>query len=307
MILKDFAMVIINIILSIATVGLIAWITYDKIFLKNISLKIALFKNESLPVWLDFIGGFLVPVLFLVATLMAPTGKIVYDGHWKDILVSIAYISSYTIIFAIFRYLADRIVKTIGKLQFKKEVSLEHEVFSQNNIAAALFSISISVVFISMILQENILNENIFSNLIRVSLVFLITLGLLSVYKTYFFQKHSSLFKELFIDHNICSGVLLLGHAIAVSLIVNSTINWFNAPSYSWFKLSFISDITLMICFIYLIMLVMVSVSKLIMNKILSININQELFEENNVGYALLESSYYILLSIIIINGILVK
>lgn len=304
---KDFIVLLIYLFLSISTVGLLGWLIYDKIFLKDISLRKELFENDSVAAWLEFIGGFLAPAFFLASIIMSPTGRFVFKGEWKDLITSIIYISIYIIIFSMFRFAGDKIIGIIGTTIFKEKISLKAEIYKQSNIAAALFSISVSIIVIGMLLQENILNESLLINLVKIGLVFVISIGLLSVYKTFFFPKNVSLFKEVFIDNNISSGLLFLGNTIAINFIIYYSIDWFKISSSGWLKISNIFDAILFICFIYLIMIVTVSITKLAVNKILKINIDHELFVQNNIGYALLESSFYILISVMIINGLLIK
>lgn len=300
-------MLFLSVSIILFTVIFLGWLVYNRLFLRDLSLKDGLFKNRSLTIWLEFTGGFLIPALFLVSMLMVPSGKFIYQGKLGGLLAIITYIDIYILILSLFRYLASKAIKLIGKLELKHEIDLEDEIFKQNNIAASLFSISISTVVVGMLLQENIFAENLFTNLIRIALVFFLTLGLLSVHKTLFYPKHSSLFKELFIDDNVCAGILLLGHTIAVNIIIYSSIEWFQIPASDWYNISNIVDIIIFICLIYLMMVVFVSGSKLVMNAILKIDIDHQLFEENNVGYSILESSFYIMLSIIIINGLFIK
>ena len=305
--INDIFMLFLSVSIILFTVILLGWLVYNRLFLRGLSLKDVLFKKNSLTIWLEFIGGFLIPALFLVSMLMVPSGKFIYQGKFVDLLAIISYIIIYILILSLFRYLASKAIKLIGKWTLKYEIDLEDEIFKQENIAASLFSISISTLVIGMLLQENFFAENLFTNLIRIGLVFIMTLGLLSVHKTLFYPKHSSLFKELFIDDNVCAGILLLGHTIAVNLIIFSSIEWFRIPASGWYNIFNIIDVTIFICVIYLIMIVFVSGSKLVMNAILAIDIDHQLFEENNVGYSILESSFYIMLSIIIINGLFIK
>lgn len=302
---SDIAMIFVYLFTSLLTVFLLGWLVYDKLFLRGVSLKTGLFEKNSLSVWLEFIGGFLAPVLVLVSIVMAPNGKFVYRGEWKDLIPAVGYITAYIIVFSLFRLLAGKIVEYAYKLRFNRAINMKDEVFSKNNNALSLLSISISVMVLGLILQENILHESFITNLARITFVVIMITGLLSVYIRYFFPRNSSLLNLLFVRDNTSSGILLLSQTISINLLVNSSIQWLHSPAYNWLNPANLIDHALFISLLFLIMLVIVSILKSIMEKVLNINISDELFEQDNTGYALLEGSLYILLSIIIKNGLM--
>lgn len=304
--LKEIFMIILYIASSLGTVGFLGWLIYDKLIFKEISLRKELFDNNNLSMWLEFTGGFLFPVLFLVSSIMAPTGKFVYKGELIDIVIAVSYISIYIILFSIFRYLSDLAVSYIGKIEYNTDISLKIEISAKKNISASLYSISISVIAIGILLQENLFAENLFTNFVRIAIVFALSLSLLSFYKTLFFPKQSSLFSELFIRRNTSSGLILLGHTVSVNLIIYYTIEWQKIPKANWLNINTVFDVTVFICLIYFIMLIFVTLSKVILNKVLNINLKHEIFDNNNIGYAIFESAFYILLSLVVINCILV-
>lgn len=296
--IENLIMLIVYPFFSLCLVALLGWIIYEKLFYREISLKKQLFENDSLTVWLEFVGGFLAPALYLVSIIITPTGLFIYKGQWTDFITIGGYIFQYLIIFSVFRYIVEGLIGLIGKLFHNKKVSLKNEIYMNNNIPAAFFSVSISIMAVNILLLENKFYTNLPLSLMRIGLVLLITSSLISVYTTFFLPKGISLFNKLFIEKNKSTGILILGYTTAINLIIYAVINWikkFNPL-----------EIILFITFIYLIMVVIVNILKWILNKLLNININQELFEQDNMGYALMESSVYILLSLIVINGILV-
>ncbi len=304
--LFDISMLFLYLFFILATVSLIGWLVYDLLFLRGISLKEELFLNNSLPIWLEFIGGFLAPVLFLVAIIIEPSGKFVYHGNLTDIWIAVCYTAVYIIVFSILRYLADKTVKLIGKLKFKQTISLKYQIFNRKNVSAALFSISISVLVLGMLLQENMLVESITTNLIRIGMVFFITLGLSSVFFTYFIPRNQSMFRKIFIDANVSTAILVLGNIVAINLIIFSCFKWFKIPPTGWLQIINLIDITLLCCLLYLIILVVISITRMLINRIFKVDISQELYDQDSTGYALFESSFYILLTTITINGFLV-
>ncbi len=304
--LFEIGMLFIYQLFILATVGLIGWLVYDLLFLRGVSLKEELFQNNSLPMWIEFTGGFLAPVLFLVTSIIEPSGKFIYHGKIKDILIAVSYTAAYIIIFSILRYLAEKIIYLIGKLKYTQSVSLKDQIFGKKNFSASLFSISISVLVLGMLLQENILVESVPTNLIRIGMVFFITLGLYSVFFTYFIPRNQSMFRNIFIDANISTGILTLGNIVAINLIIFSCFKWVKIPPDGWLQIVNLIDVTLLCCLLYLIMLVVISITRKLISRIFKVNIGQELYEQDSTGYALFESSFYILLSTITINGFLV-
>ena len=305
-VLTVFGMQILFLAISLATVGIIGWEIYNKILLKDISLKNELFVKDSFSAWLDFTGSFLIPILYLISSILASSGRFAHNGKWIDLIYLILHILFYIAVFSFLRYVAERLVSFMANFVIHEKVSLIKEIYNKKNISASIFSISISVIAVSLLLQENFLNESFVTNIIRLFVVLLLTIGLLGIYKDYFFPTNAKLFREIFIDNNTCTSILILGQVTAVSFIINSSISWLNITNLGWLKIGYLVDLILFVSFIYLIMLVTVSILKIVVNFIFKINIDKELFEDNNVGYSFTESSFYIILSFMIINSFLI-
>ena len=304
--IKEISMVFLYLFICILATGYIGCYLYKIFFLKKISLKEELFQKDSLAVWIEFIGGFLAPVFFLISIVIAPNGKFVYQGNFRDLLVAIIYITAYIFSLCLFRYFAETIIKTATKIKFGEKYILSEEIFIEGIPSVSFVSISTSVIVTGMLLQENILFENIFSNIIRMLTVLLLNIGLISLYTTFILPKGKSILKDIFINHNITSGILLFGNVVAINIIIASSISFFKLYCMNWLNISNIVDLVLFIFLIYLFMMVFVTITKKILEWIVKVDIEYEIFNNKNIGYVLFEASFYILLSFMVINVLII-
>lgn len=302
----EIGMVFLYLFICILTTGILGCFLYKVLFLKNMSLKGQLFQKDSLAVWLEFIGGFLAPVLYLILIVISPNGKFVYQGNVRDLVVAIIYISIYIVTFCIFRYIAEAVIKLTTKIKFKEPYILSKEIFIENNTAASFISISSSIIAVGMLIQENVMFENIFSNIIRIIIVLLLNIGLASLYTSFVFPKNKSLLKDIFIEHNISTGILLLANIITINIIIASSINFTKQLGWTILNISGIIDLILFVFFIYLFMMVFVTITKKVLHLLLKVDIEDEIFNQKNIGYVLFESSFYILISFITINVLMI-
>ncbi|MGE5329103.1 MAG: hypothetical protein ACM3KR_06335 [Deltaproteobacteria bacterium] len=305
--IKEVGMAFLYLFICILTTGFLGCYLYKIFFLKRISLKEELFKQDNLSVWLEFIYGFLAPVFFLISVIIAPNGKFVYQGNSKDLLVLIIYITAYIFVFCLFRFLAEVILNAAAKIKFGEKFILSQEIFINNNLAVSFISISTSVVVTSMMLQENILFEHIYSNIIRILTVAFLNIGLISLYTRFVLPEGKSIFKDIFIVHNTSSGILLLGNIIAINIIITSVINFFKLLGINWLNISNLIDLILFNFFVYIFMMVFIAITKKILSWIVKVDVEDEIFNKRNIGYVLFESSFYILLSFIVINVFLIN
>jgi len=306
MVFKEIGMVFLYLFICTLFTGILGCYLYKIIFLKKLSLKDKLFQHDSMAVWLEIIGGFLAPVFFLISIVIAPNGKFVYQGTTFDLLVAITYIFLYILTFCIVRYITEIIYKFITKIKFGESYSLSKEIFIENNPAASFFSISTSVIVVGIMLQENIIFENITSNIIRMLLVIILNIGLASLYTTFVFPKNRTILNDIFIENNISSGMLLLGNLIAINIIITSSIELFKHLGLNWLSIQNIIDVILFICLIYLFMMVFVTITKKILAWFLKVDIENEIFNQKNIGYVIFEAAFYILLSFMAINLLII-
>jgi len=305
-IVKEIGMAFLYLFICILTTGFFGCYVYKVFFLKKISLKEELFKKDSIAVWLEFIGGFLAPVFFLISIVVAPNGKFVYQGTFKDLLVAIVYITIYIFVFCLFRYLAEILINIATKIKFGKKLILSQEIFIEDNLSVSFFSVSTAVIATGMMLQENVLFENIYSNIVRILVVLFLNIGLISLYTTFVFPKGKAILKDFFIDHNTTSGILLLANTIAINIIIASSISFSKLSGMNWLNISNIIDLILFNFYIYLFMMVFVTITKKILAWIVKVDIEDEIFNMKNIGYVLFESSFYILLSFMAINLLII-
>lgn len=280
---------------------------YKKLFLTNISLREKLFRNDSLAIWIDFIGGFIAPVFFLISTLIAPNGKFVYQGTFYDFLIAFVYIAIYILVFSFLKLLANYLISVIGKFKYKRPYSLKDEIFNNDKITPSLFSIAISFSIVGIMLQENFAFENPLPNIIRMLFVLLISIGVISVYTRFVFPKRTSLYKEVLMDNNVSSGILLIGNTITINMLIYSCIVFIKPLLFSWTNILNVFDVLLLITYFYLIIMVVVAITKKVLEFIAKVDIESEIFEQNNLGYALFESTLYIMLAHILINSFLIR
>lgn len=305
-VIKEFGMVFLYLFICIVTTGFIGCFFYKIFFLKKCSLKEELFEKDSLAVWLEFVGGFLAPVFLLISIIVAPNGKFVYQGTIKDLFIALIFIQAYIFIFCLFRYFAEIFIRVVSKFRFGKEIIISKEIFSENNISVSFVSISISVVVTGMMIQENILFENLLSNLIRMGVVLFLSIVLISLYSTFILPKGKTIFKDIFANNSITSGILLLGNIFAINMIISSTINFFKQLGINWYNLSDLIDIILYNFLIYLYMMVCITITKKVIELIVKVDIKDEIFNQKNIGYVLFEAGFYILLTMMSVNLLII-
>ena len=303
--LESFCIITSYIVVSLITAGVLGWIIYSKLVLRTKSLKEVLFNEDNLSIWLDAAGSFAIPILFLVSTILTPSGKFTFYSSWVDYINIILYIILYLCIFTFFRLTAELFIYYFSKFQLHEKISINKEIYNEKNIAASILNISISVIATNLLLNERFLVESFSTNFIRLLIILVLSMGFLSIYKSFFFPTNSSLFKETFVDNNPCSAILFLGQAVSASLIIDKVIDFLKISYNGWLNFGYIIDFVLFTTSIYVLMLLIVKVIKAILNFVLKVNINKELYKQNNIGYSFTESGFYVVLSLIIISTFL--
>lgn len=283
----------------ILTVGFIlGWIIYNNIVLRDVSLKDALFSKDNLAVWIEFIGAFVFPVLYLAAHGIKGA---VSDNIFIDLAVCIGYTIFYIAILTILRLLSKYIVNmiTYHEKDGNEKICLNKEICDQKNIGAALFSVSLTVIFVDVIKYIDfidIINGLGTTGLIKILLLLVFMLLALLCY-TLVLRRKTTLFKELFIDNNAAAGVGLLGFVFAVQTIITGIISVYSMD----FDLLVVSVVIAVSLIIFGIISVLF---KLILTKIIKVDIWNEIYEDNNIGAAIGQVALYIGIASIIVNFI---
>lgn len=281
----------------ILTVGfMLGWIIYNNIVLRDVSLKDALFTKDNLAVWIEFIGAFVFPVLYLAAHGIKGSAS---DNVFIDLGVCLGYTIFYVAILTLLRLLSKYIVNLINAKDHSGKICLNKEICEQKNIAAALFSVSLTIIFVSLIKYIDfidIIDGLGISILIRVLLFLVFMLFAMACY-SFILRRKTTLFKELFVDNNTAAGVGLLGYVFAVQTIIDGIISVYNMD-FDLFVVSIIIAISLIVFGILSILF------KLIFTKLVKVDIWNEVYEQNNIGAAIGQAALYVGIANIIVNFI---
>lgn len=282
----------------ILTVGfIVGWIIYNSIILRGISLKEALFSRDNVAAWIEFIGAFVFPVLYLSGHGLRGS---VSDNVFVDLGVCLGYALFYIVILAILRILSQLFVNIINASDSDGKVSLNNEIYTQKNIAAALFSVSLTVVFVSVIKSIDfiaIMNGSGMETLVKILLIVVASLAAFVVYSIVLRRK-TTLFKELFIDNNPAAGISLLGFTFAVQTVVTGVISTY-AMDFDLITVALVSGFSLIILGILSVLF------KLIFTALVKVDIWSEVYEQDNMGAALGQAALYIGIAYIIMNFIM--
>jgi len=286
--MNDFLFSFIIIIVSF-TVG---WFLYDRVILGKINLRDSLFEKDNFAAWIEFIGAFIFPVLYLAAKAIQGSSS---DRIFIDLLTCVVYVLVYIVLFTVLRLLSGYIIKLIGEKDDDGKIKLNAEIYSQKNPAAALFSVTLSIIFVSIIRFFDILPEYFLISLLKMSSVLIFTLLALIVYSLVL-RKKTTLFKEIFIDNNTAAGVGLAGFVFAVETILTSAVEFQTA--FDYVELIMFSIVNLIIFGVLSVLF------KYIFTRMIKVDIWNEVYGQNNVGAAIGQAALYIGIANVIIHFI---
>jgi hypothetical protein len=282
----------------ILTVGFIlGWIIYNNIVLSDVSLKDALFNKDNLAAWIEFIGAFVFPVLYLSAHAIKGAAS---DNVFVDLAVCTGYTVFYIVILTLLRLLSKLIVNLINAEDGHGKVSLNKEICEQKNIGASLFSVAISVIFVGLIKYIDfidIINGSGTAILIKV-LMFVVFILLAMVCYNIVLRRKTTLFKEIFIDNNAAAGVGFLGFIFAAQTIVSGVMDAYTSD-FDLITVPLVIGVCLVIFGILSVLF------KKIFTAIIKVDIWNEIYEQDNVGAALGQAALYVGIAGIIVNFIM--
>jgi hypothetical protein len=280
--LYSFVIIIVSFVLG--------WLLYNHIVIRGICLKDALFEKDNLAAWVEFIGAFVLPVLYLAAKSIEGS---VDENILTDLGTCTLYLIAYILILTCLRLLSNLIVGYMADSDKEGRIRLNNEIYGQKNIAAALFSTALSVAFVNLIRFIDVMPEFFYASLLKASSILIFTLLALIAYSLILKHK-TSLFKEIFVDNNIAAGVALLGYVFAVEMILSNAVllqREFNFPELLLFSLvSMVLFGVLSILF------------KWLFAKLVRVDIGKEVYEQDNVGAAIGQVALYIGIANVIVH-----
>lgn len=282
----------------ILTVGFIlGWIIYNNIVLRDVNLKEALFTRDNLAAWIEFIGAFVFPVLYLAGHGIKGSAS---DNVFVDLAVCLGYTIFYIAILTILRLCAKFFVNLINASDKSGKVCLNKEIIEQKNVSAALFSVSLSIIFVNIIKFVDfidIINGLGLEILLKVML-FLVFLLIALVCYSFVLRRKTTLFKEIFIDNNPAAGIGLLGFVFAIQTIVSGIMDFYSMD----FEILTVSIVIAVSLVIFGILSVLF---KLIFTSIVKVDVWNEIYEQDNVGAAIGQVALYVGIATIIVNFIM--
>lgn len=282
----------------ILTVGFIlGWFIYNNLVLRDVSLKDALFNKDNFAAWIEFIGAFVFPVLYLASHAIKGAAS---DNILVDLAVCTGYTVFYVVILTILRLLSKSIVSIINAEDGHGKVCLNKEICEQKNIGAALFSVTLSVIFVSFIKYIDFIDiiEGSGASILIKILMFIVFVLVAMVCYSMVLRRKTTLFKEIFIDNNAAAGIGLLGFVFAVQTIITGIIDAYTAD----FDLITVALVIAVCLVIYGILSVLF---KKIFTAIVKVDVWNEIYEQNNVGAAIGQAALYVGIAMIIVNFIM--
>lgn len=285
---NNFMFSFIIIILSFS----LGWLLYDRIVTRKISLHDALFEKDNFAAWVEFIGAFIFPSLYLAA--MAVEGS-ASDNIWFDLGTCIIYAAAYIILFTVLRLLSGSVIRLINTSDNEGIISLNNEIYNQKNIAASLFSVAVSTISVTIVRFLDVLPGYFVTSVFKMLEVLIFILLSFAVYSLVL-RRRTTLFKEIFIDNNTAAGVCFLGFIFAIGTIISGVV-----INYSQGELDFLAlSATTLICLV--LFGVLSFLFKYIFLGIIKVDFWNEIYEQNNIGAAIGQSALYIGIANVIVH-----
>lgn len=269
---------------------ILGWFMYSKIILRKINLKDALFEKDNLAAWIEFLGAFIFPTLYLAAKAIEGPA---HEDVFMDLLICLGYEAGFIVLFTVLRLFSNLAIRQISPPDIEGKISLNNEVYNQKNVAASLFSATLSIVSVSVIMFMDFMPEELFSSLFKMLTVVVYSLMALIVYEMVLRSK-TTLFKEIFVDNNPAAGVALGGFVLAVETILTHIIQY--QQEFDFIDLMVVCAIGLAV------FLALAYLMKWIFAAILKVNIWAEVYEQNNMGAAIGQVVLYVSIANIIIH-----
>lgn len=284
-----------NLLFSFVIISLsfiLGWLLYNKVILRNICLKDALFEKDNLAAWVEFIGAFVFPALYLSAKAVEGSAS---DTLLVDLVVCVIYAIAYIFLFTLLRLVSGGLVAAVRLEDHEGRVSLNSEIYKQKNISAAIFSVVLSSIFVNLVQFFSVEPGYLSVSLLRMLVILVFTLVAFAVYMQ-LLRSRTTLFKEIFIDNNIAASAALLGFQYAVNLILSNIVT---------LQVEFnLGELVLMSLTSLILFGLLAVVFKYLMSRLIKVDIWNEVYEQNSMGAALGQAALYIGIANVIIHFI---
>lgn len=269
---------------------ILGWLLYNHVITRGISLKDALFEKDNLAAWVEFIGAFVSPVLYLAAKAIEGS---VDENILVDLGTCVLYLVAYILVMTVLRLLSGAVVGFMAGSDKEGRIRLNDEIFKQKNIAAALFSTALSVAFANIIRFIDVMPEALYTSLLKASGILIFTLLALIVYSLVL-RSRTSLIKEIFVDNNAAAGVALLGYVFAVEMILGNAV---------LMQLEFDYTELLLFSLASMVLFGVLSILfKWLFTKLVRVDVWKEVYEQDNIGAAIGQVALYIGIANVIIH-----
>ena len=275
----------------ITAVGFIlGYLLYSKVVLRRVNLNDALFEKDNFAAWIEFVGAFVFPALFLSSKAVEGAAD---SNIWLDLVSCTIYAAAYVVVFTLLRYLSGVVIGSLGRSDEQGGINLNNEVYVQHNIAASLFSVALSITFVSAIRFLNLAQGFIEVSFYRILILLVFTLAALIVYCLLIRHK-TTLFKEIFMDNNPAAGLNLAGFVFAVEILLTNAVAL--QVDFDLFALAATSAVWLVL------LAVLSMLFKYILTKLIKVDIWKEVYEQNNIGAALGQTALYTGIALVLVN-----
>lgn len=285
-----------NLLFSISIILIsfvVGWFLYSIVIVRKINLKAALFDKDNLAAWIEFIGAFIFPTLYLSAKAVEGSAS---DNFSVDLAICLALAVLYIGIFTLLRLVSGILVSFLSPKDTQGKIRLNEEIFAQKNSAAALFSVALSIIFSGMITFLDISSlDNFFISLFQMGDILIFSLVAVIVYSM-ILRRKTSLFSEIFVDNNIAEGFRFAGFVLAVAVILYNLVNL--QQEFDFIELALLSGVGLMILGVVAIAM------KWVFTKLIKVDLRKEVYEQNNLGAAMGQVALYVGIANVIIHFI---
>ncbi len=284
-----------NFLFSFAIIAVsftMGWLLYSYLVLGRINLREALFEKDNVAAWVEFIGAFVGPTLFLAASAIQGSAS---SNIFVDLLVCLSYVIGYVAVFTFLRMASGFIVRFLTDTTGNEIVILNDEIFKQHNVAAALFSTALSVIFANMVRFMDVQAQYIMESILVVLNIFIFSL-LSLVFYVLLLRRKTSLVRELFIDNNIAEGICFLGFVFGMESLLGGIVS-----VQTEFHLNEQAMVFLACMFLYGFLNFLF---RRVFTAALKIDLWNEVYEQNNIGAAIGIAAIYIGVSGIILHFI---
>lgn len=271
---------------------ILGYFLYNTLVLGKIKLKDSLFEKDNLAAWIEFIGAFVFPALYLSARAIVGSAD---ENLWIDLLICTGYAAAYVVIFTILRLFSGTIVNVMGKSDEHGRISLTNEIYVQHNAAAALFSVALSIIFVSVVQYLDLTEGFIAVSLMKMLVVLIFTLVAIAAYCLVMRSK-TALFKEIFLDNNPAAGVAFAGFVFAVETLLTHAVS---------LQVEFnIADLAATSAIWLVLLGVLALVFKAALTGLIKVDVWKEVYEQNSIGAAIGQCALYIGIANVLVSFI---